>query len=210
MRPACIPRGCTARQHLTPCECDRGIDGASYLCGGRTCPLRIGGVRLCSVYYIPFFTHSNRFGGPSISTPNEIPHSNFSCINTFNLKRFPCEKPPRRRSGLRPAYKNRGTARLMLQHPMPVNDTSPSTTGTRRREDALHLGARKKPCVTHISYILSLFTSIGSCVSDPLVHHGRHFGRTIHAMSNVQVLITNGLLRMGELADQPEETFAAE
>ena len=93
---------------------------------------------------------------------------------------------------------------------MPVNDTSPSTTGTRRREDALHLGARKKPCVTHISYILSLFTSIGSCVSDPLVHHGRHFGRTIHAMSNVHVLITNGLLRMGELADQPEETFAAE
>lgn len=29
-------------------------------------------------------------------------------------------------------------------------------------------------------------------------------------MSNIQVLITNGLLRMGELADQPEETFTAE
>jgi hypothetical protein len=49
-----------------------------------------------------------------------------------------------------------------------------------------------------------------SCVLDPLVHHGRHFGRTLHAMSNIQVLITNGVLRMGELADQPEETFTAE
>jgi hypothetical protein len=29
-------------------------------------------------------------------------------------------------------------------------------------------------------------------------------------MSNIQVLITNGVLRMGELADQPEETFTAE
>ena len=49
-----------------------------------------------------------------------------------------------------------------------------------------------------------------SCVSDPLVHHGRHFGRTLHAMTNVQVLLTNGILRMGELADQPDEAFTAE
>ena len=28
-------------------------------------------------------------------------------------------------------------------------------------------------------------------------------------MSNIHVLITNGILRMGELADQPEETFTA-
>jgi hypothetical protein len=29
-------------------------------------------------------------------------------------------------------------------------------------------------------------------------------------MANVQVLLTNGILRMGELADQPEESFTAE
>jgi hypothetical protein len=42
------------------------------------------------------------------------------------------------------------------------------------------------------------------------VHHGRHFGRTLHAMVNIQVLLTNGILRMGELADQPNEAFSAE
>ncbi|KAH7917879.1 hypothetical protein BV22DRAFT_972081, partial [Leucogyrophana mollusca] len=60
-------------------------------------------------------------------------------------------------------------------------------------EGALQLGPRKKPC--H---------------SDPLVHHGRHFGRTVHALCNVQALITNGILRLGELADEPEESFTAE
>ena len=34
--------------------------------------------------------------------------------------------------------------------------------------------------------------------SDPLVHHGRHFGRTVYAMCNVRSLITNGLLRLEE------------
>jgi hypothetical protein len=37
-----------------------------------------------------------------------------------------------------------------------------------------------------------------SRASDPLVHHGRHFGRTVHAMCNVPALVTNGILRMGE------------
>ena len=57
---------------------------------------------------------------------------------------------------------------------------------------------------------LPLLISPCSCVSDPLVHHGRHFGRTLHAMSSIQVLLTNGILHMGELADQLEETFTAE
>ena len=48
-----------------------------------------------------------------------------------------------------------------------------------------------------------------SCHSDPLVGHGRHFGRTVHALCNVNALITNGLLRLGELADEPEESFTA-
>ena len=52
--------------------------------------------------------------------------------------------------------------------------------------------------------------SVDSCISDPLVHHGHYFGRTLHAMTNIQTLLTNGILRMGELADQPDETFTAE
>jgi hypothetical protein len=34
--------------------------------------------------------------------------------------------------------------------------------------------------------------------SDPLVHSGRHFGRTVYAMCNVRLLITNSLLRLEE------------
>ena len=52
--------------------------------------------------------------------------------------------------------------------------------------------------------------SLCSCISDPLVHHGQHFGHTLHAMFNVHVLITNSILCMGKLADQPKEAFTAE
>jgi len=61
------------------------------------------------------------------------------------------------------------------------------------RPNALELGPRKKPCLT-----------------DPLVHHGRHFGRTVHALCNIHTLLTNGILRLVELADRPEESFTAE
>ncbi|KIM50296.1 hypothetical protein SCLCIDRAFT_72007, partial [Scleroderma citrinum Foug A] len=40
--------------------------------------------------------------------------------------------------------------------------------------------------------------------------HGHHFGRTVYALCNFQVLLTNGLLQMGELADVPEENFTTE
>ena len=49
-----------------------------------------------------------------------------------------------------------------------------------------------------------------SRASDPLVHHGRHFGRTVHAMCNIQALLTNGILRMGDDADIPEEDLTHE
>jgi hypothetical protein len=32
--------------------------------------------------------------------------------------------------------------------------------------------------------------------TDPLVHHGRHFGRAVHTFCNVRALIVNGLIRM--------------
>ncbi|KAG1876239.1 hypothetical protein F4604DRAFT_1880564 [Suillus subluteus] len=42
--------------------------------------------------------------------------------------------------------------------------------------------------------------------TDPLVHYGRHFRRTIHALCNFQALLTNGILQMGELAGTPDKT----
>jgi hypothetical protein len=47
-------------------------------------------------------------------------------------------------------------------------------------------------------------------MTDPLVHHGRHFGRTVHVLCCVHTLLTNGILREVELADEPEESFSKE
>jgi hypothetical protein len=47
-------------------------------------------------------------------------------------------------------------------------------------------------------------------MTDPLVHHGRHFGRTVHALCRVHTLLTNGILHVVELADQTEESFSNE
>jgi hypothetical protein len=47
-------------------------------------------------------------------------------------------------------------------------------------------------------------------MTDPLVHHGRHFGCTVHALCRVHTLLTNGILREVELADEPEESFSKE
>jgi hypothetical protein len=45
-----------------------------------------------------------------------------------------------------------------------------------------------------------------SAVTDPLVHHGRHFGRVCYAFCSIKVLITNGLLRMADDDPLPLET----
>ena len=42
---------------------------------------------------------------------------------------------------------------------------------------------------------------------DPLVHHGRHFGRAVHAFCNVQTLLLNGLQAMSE--EDTEEGLTA-
>ena len=49
-----------------------------------------------------------------------------------------------------------------------------------------------------------------SCVGDPLVHYGRHFGRVVHAMCSVQALLTNGIVRMGEGGEVVEESLTTE
>ncbi|KAF9242147.1 hypothetical protein BU15DRAFT_44292 [Melanogaster broomeanus] len=60
-----------------------------------------------------------------------------------------------------------------------------STGQKRGASGALQLGPRKKPTT-----------------QDPLVHHGRHFGRAVHAFCNVQTLITNGLMFMGDESNE--------
>jgi hypothetical protein len=44
---------------------------------------------------------------------------------------------------------------------------------------------------------------------DPFVHHGRHFGRTVHAMCNVHALICKGIGHLGE-EPVPEESLTYE
>jgi len=55
---------------------------------------------------------------------------------------------------------------------------------------------------TSLSHHLSIYMVVllTSCVSDPLIHHGRHFGRTHHALCSIRVLLRNGLLRQERLA----------
>ena len=45
---------------------------------------------------------------------------------------------------------------------------------------------------------------------DPLVHYGRHFGRTVHAMCSIHAVITKGLLhttKITELELGPDEAL---
>ncbi|KAG1767581.1 hypothetical protein EV702DRAFT_1203615 [Suillus placidus] len=49
-----------------------------------------------------------------------------------------------------------------------------------------------------------------SSSSDPLVSHGRHFGRTVFALCNYPSLLTNGILRLEQMEDTSLEEFSAE
>jgi hypothetical protein len=83
--------------------------------------------------------------------------------------------------------------------------------GHRAVEDALQLGPRKKPYVSSSGINTEVLIMINyRRLSDPLVHYGRHFGRTVHALCSVKALITNGLLRIGERASEPDESFTWE
>ncbi|KAG1726703.1 uncharacterized protein EDB91DRAFT_1239614 [Suillus paluster] len=49
-----------------------------------------------------------------------------------------------------------------------------------------------------------------SLKSDPLVSHGRHFGRTVFTLCNYPSLLTNGILCLEQLEDATLEDFCAE
>ncbi|KAG2128227.1 hypothetical protein BD769DRAFT_1628188 [Suillus cothurnatus] len=46
--------------------------------------------------------------------------------------------------------------------------------------------------------------------SDPLISHGRHFGRTVFALCNYPSLLTNGILRLEQMEETPLEDFSSE
>lgn len=74
---------------------------------------------------------------------------------------------------------------------------SDSVLGRRPREDALQRGTRKKAYVDYFQCVVLLpVLTIASLISDPLMHHGRHFGRAIYSFCNVKALITNSLSRI--------------
>ena len=56
-------------------------------------------------------------------------------------------------------------------------------------------------------FIITHSSSPCSTATDPLVSYSWHFGHTIHTLANVKVLVTNGILHLGELAEEPEENF---
>ena len=41
------------------------------------------------------------------------------------------------------------------------------------------------------------------------MHHGRHFGRTVHAFCNVQTLLMNGIAQLSEGAENDLESLSA-
>ncbi|KAG1718646.1 hypothetical protein EDD22DRAFT_963735 [Suillus occidentalis] len=77
---------------------------------------------------------------------------------------------------------------------MSSDENHPSSDPSRKRSSsALQLGPRKK-----------------ATSSNPLVLHGRHFGRTVFALCNYPALLTAGILRLEELQDSPIEDYPAD
>ncbi|KAG1751524.1 uncharacterized protein EDB91DRAFT_1234866 [Suillus paluster] len=63
------------------------------------------------------------------------------------------------------------------------------------------------------SYMPMVFRTLilsPSSSSNPLVSHGRHFGRTVFALCNYPSLLTNGILRLEQMEDTLLEDFSAE
>lgn len=87
-----------------------------------------------------------------------------------------------------------------------TDENDESSVGQKRR-GALRVGPRKKAYVQSASVITPmLYVLIFEirCGSDPLIHHGRHFGRTVHAMSNVSALLNNAVVRLVEREENPD------
>jgi len=109
------------------------------------------------------------------------------------------------------------TPLLILQHtlrPLNVFRRRPFYGHHCRSEATRGIGARSPQKTVRLgsAYANTILVTHrpASCGTDPLIHYGRHFGRTVHALCTVSSILNNGILRMGELQDQPEETFTLE
>ena len=88
--------------------------------------------------------------------------------------------------------------------------SSNASTG-QKHAGALQMGPRKKVFVRPLLSPKMVVTwMLFSCGPDPLVHHGRHFGRTVHALCAVNTLIKNGKVQMEMLAEQPDKLLTHE
>jgi hypothetical protein len=47
-------------------------------------------------------------------------------------------------------------------------------------------------------------------MQDPLVHHGCHFGRAVHAFCNVQALVRNRMTLMGDIEENGPDSLTAQ
>ncbi|KAG2113277.1 hypothetical protein BD769DRAFT_1673813 [Suillus cothurnatus] len=81
---------------------------------------------------------------------------------------------------------------------MATKDTT-SNIPSKRGSSALRMGPRK-----------SIDSTADSSTSDPLISHGRHFGRTVFTLCNYPSLLTNGILRLEQMEETPLEDFSAD
>lgn len=88
-----------------------------------------------------------------------------------------------------------------IHQPLKAALQSTMSNARRPREDALQHGPRKKLYVLPSSHHSTHAKPLSRTLTDPLVHHGRHFGRITHAFCNVGALITNGLERIAESSE---------
>lgn len=82
-------------------------------------------------------------------------------------------------------------------------------TNVARPPSKWGLEKRRKLSPLFVTRCCKLTVSTSSS-SDPLVSHGRHFGRTMFALCNYPSLLTNGILRLEQMEDTPLEDFPAE
>jgi hypothetical protein len=86
---------------------------------------------------------------------------------------------------------------LSLAHERP---TSPRKAPKSRRRVA----SRSTKETVSVQLLLTQLANVYRTVTDPLVHHGRHFGRAIHTFCNMKALLSNGMVRHSE-ADEAAE-----
>lgn len=70
-------------------------------------------------------------------------------------------------------------------------------------------GRDRKLSTCLVTRQLLIVSGMSRMVTDPLVHHGCHFGRVVHAFCNLNVLVTNGLMRMSKPEQPLPETLSA-